>query len=1059
MRITRKQIYRWFSDSDYQKGVRYFNDQKVHTISYSEKDNEIAYQASVDGSMEEPYFVSLILRPRQLQGSCTCPWFSTNHACKHLVASLLMVADGDAADRQPKKTVSDRYASRVLFSYQQRVTALPAPKPAQLAHVQPRISVLEYGRDYPAISLMVGYDKLYVVRNVHEFLMAFEEKREVSYGKGLTLRHALEEFDPESQQLIELLANEFDDLSTFDSYSGYYSSSYSHRIKTSEIILTGRSFDQFFRLYCGQRLPSQRSKADHILKKEDPKVTLHLERKSDYAELSIPELENLHFFGYSRALYAVTDNAVLRCSREFQEQAFPMLKHSASPMTMALDDMAAFCSVVVPEIRKFVTIEDESDLLHSYLPDECVSCFYFDWEDDHLTGWLKFRYGEKEIPENTSVSVGIRRDIRSEQVAHQLMTQFLLYRESQKRYVLFDEEEIYDFLTDSISQLQSVGEVYLSERLQNKQVRPAPSTVGVSVSNGMLSLDIDTGEFPPAELEALYNSLLHRRKYHRLKDGRFLTLDGSSYETLAEMAHMTQLTPKELESGHVDLPLYRGLYLDSVLKQDEGLTINRDSQFRSMVRSFKTVSDSDYVVPESMRSILRPYQKTGFRWLKTLESSGFGGILADEMGLGKTIQVIAFLQTASRAVTGLPSLIVCPASLVLNWADECAKFGSDLGVTLIMGTAKERRALLKEHMDSTDLFVTSYDLLKRDIDLYTEHSFYCCVLDEGQYIKNQSTLASKAVKRINARQRFVLTGTPIENRLSELWNLFDFLMPGYLFAHSRFVEKLEKPIVRSGDEAAGQQLSKMVQPFLLRRLKKDVLKELPPKVEHVRKVQMADNERKTYLASVAAAKQDVLMENSGKLQILAALTRLRQICCDPHLCFENYEGEASKLDACVELCSGMTENGHQILLFSQFTSMLDRIRKRLDEENITTFTLQGSTPKEKRAELVRRFNNGEAQVFLISLKAGGTGLNLTAADVVIHYDPWWNIAAQNQATDRAHRIGQRACVQVYKLIAKDSIEEKILDLQEQKAALMEAVSGDGESIMSMSQEDLLALLE
>jgi SNF2 family DNA or RNA helicase len=284
-------------------------------------------------------------------------------------------------------------------------------------------------------------------------------------------------------------------------------------------------------------------------------------------------------------------------------------------------------------------------------------------------------------------------------------------------------------------------------------------------------------------------------------------------------------------------------------------------------------------------------------------------------------------------------------------------------------------------------------------------------------------------------------------------------MPGYLYTHNAFGEKLEKPVVKSKNPQAAEQLRRMVQPFMLRRLKKDVLKELPPKIEYLRHVPLSEEERKVYHAACLAARESVI-EGEGKMQILAALTRLRQICCDPALCYENYEGAGSKLDACLELCAGMVENGHQILLFSQFTGMLDRIRERLDDLHIHSFTLQGSTPKETRARLVREFNAGKASVFLISLKAGGTGLNLTAADVVIHYDPWWNMAAQNQATDRAHRIGQQAVVQVYKLIAKDTIEESILKLQNKKAELLETVSGNSDdSILSMSKEDLLALLD
>jgi SNF2 family DNA or RNA helicase len=282
-------------------------------------------------------------------------------------------------------------------------------------------------------------------------------------------------------------------------------------------------------------------------------------------------------------------------------------------------------------------------------------------------------------------------------------------------------------------------------------------------------------------------------------------------------------------------------------------------------------------------------------------------------------------------------------------------------------------------------------------------------------------------------------------------------MPGYLFTHNRFVEKLEKPIAKQGDALAKQQLGKLVHPFILRRLKQDVLKELPPKVEHIQRVPLSEEERKTYQAMVHALKGNL---DGSKLEILAALTRLRQICCDPGLCYENYTGETSKSDACLELCKTLTEEGHQILLFSQFTSMLDRLRQRLEEAEITCFTLQGSTPKDKRTQLVKQFNAGDAQVFLISLKAGGTGLNLTAADAVIHYDPWWNLAAQNQATDRAHRIGQRSSVHVYKLIAKDTIEEKIQVLQQRKGALMEILSdSDTQDPLNFSKEELLALLE
>ena len=357
--------------------------------------------------------------------------------------------------------------------------------------------------------------------------------------------------------------------------------------------------------------------------------------------------------------------------------------------------------------------------------------------------------------------------------------------------------------------------------------------------------------------------------------------------------------------------------------------------------------------------------------------------------------------------------------------------------------------------------VTSYDLLRRDEALYENQKFYACILDEAQSIKNHTTQKYKAVCGVNSRVRFALTGTPVENRLGELWSIFSFLMPGYLPPYKAFCARFEKPIVQEEDQTAVRRLNQLTGPFILRRMKADVLKELPPKTENIYRIELETEQRKLYLAAVVDAREKLrAAKPEDKMAVFAVLMRLREICCDPHLIADNWEGGSAKLDACVELVSSAVEGGHRILLFSQFTSMLDLLAKRLDAEGISHFTLQGSTPKPVRAELVRRFNEGEVSVFLISLRAGGTGLNLTAADIVIHYDPWWNVAAQNQATDRAYRIGQQNPVQVYKLIAQDTIEEKIVELQQAKQSLADTVTGTADgAILSMRPDELLQLLE
>ena len=1045
MKLDLTQVKSLFSNADYARGMEYFRQGCVLDMTAGEGENPVV-KCLVRGS--ETYSVRFQqMEYGYMRIGCSCPRFEEMGRCKHVAAAMIAYVEEPP---RPSAARSDRYAQALLQSYLQKSREQQPALPDIPARLVPQLHTVYRG--YPAFTFRVGREKLYVVKNLRDFLSNVNQRRTESYGKNLTLDHSMEQFDDRSQAMIELLMNEY---SQFRSMSGSFYSRYESGDEKNRITLTGDSFDRWFDLL--EREPLEAEWGNNLrLLREDPQVGIRVEKQGDSVLLEIKTPCHYRFFGSRKNLYALSENTLQRCSPAFRDKVYPLLEQGQESMRLALKDLPTFCGCVLPEIGELVEIEDREGLLQEYLPEECATGFYFDMEEETLRLKIVFRYGELTFTpaDRPSEKDGVRRDMKAESAAILLAQRY--FQRQGGSFTLTGEEEAYDFLTGPLDSFRQYGEVYLSDRLQSRRIQPTAASVGLSVSDGLLTLTLDTGGFPKEELSALYQSLLLRRKYHRLTDGRYLELNGSGYEKMAEMAQMLQLSRKELAKGTITLPAYRGLYLDGIFSGSDGIQVSRDSRFREMIRNFKALSESDYALPEGMETILRPYQKTGFQWLKTLESYGFGGILADEMGLGKTLQVIAFLATVPRKTTGKSSLVVCPASLIYNWGEELTKFAPQLSYRLILGTAAERKAL--RDCADMDVWVTSYELLRQDIGDYSRQEFYCCVLDEAQHIKNAATLTSKAVKQINCRQRFVLTGTPVENRLSELWNLFDFLMSGYLYTHTAFREKLEKPIVKSKNPEASAQLRRLVKPFLLRRRKSEVLKELPPKEEYIRRISLSEEERKTYCACVQATVEKLDGEQ-GKLQILAALIRLRQICCDPNLCFENYEGETSKLDACMELCQAMVENGHQILLFSQFTSMLDRIRARLDEAGISSFTLQGSTTKEKRAKLVKAFNAGEASVFLISLKAGGTGLNLTAADIVIHFDPWWNQAAQDQATDRAHRIGQQAHVQVYKLIAKDTIEEKILELQEKKAALMDTISGaeDG-GILNMSKEDLLALL-
>ncbi len=482
----------------------------------------------------------------------------------------------------------------------------------------------------------------------------------------------------------------------------------------------------------------------------------------------------------------------------------------------------------------------------------------------------------------------------------------------------------------------------------------------------------------------------------------------------------------------------------------------------------KTIEDSDYEVPESLRSVMRSYQKNGFLWLKTLRENGFGGILADDMGLGKTLQVISLLLVEQQEWEAgekekRRSLIVCPASLVYNWQKEVTRFAPGLSTVLVTGPAAEREQIIKRSREG-EILITSYDLLKRDADVYREMIFAVQVIDEAQYIKNPGTQAAKGVKKITAEFKLALTGTPIENRLSELWSIFDYLMPGFLYTYARFRKEIEIPVTVNGDSDKMERLHRMIRPFILRRLKGDVLTDLPEKLEENIYAKLEGEQLALYNAHVQKLRSELDGKSerefsTDKIQILAELTKLRQICCDPALLFDGYKGESAKTQMCLDLIANAAGSGHKVLLFSQFTSMLERLAEQLGRAGITYYMLTGSVGKEKRMQMVESFQTDDVPVFCISLKAGGTGLNLTAADIVIHYDPWWNVAVQNQATDRAHRIGQKHVVTVYKLVSEGTIEEKIVDIQNRKKQLAEQVlEGEGMDSVSFSREEIMELL-
>jgi SNF2 family DNA or RNA helicase len=476
-----------------------------------------------------------------------------------------------------------------------------------------------------------------------------------------------------------------------------------------------------------------------------------------------------------------------------------------------------------------------------------------------------------------------------------------------------------------------------------------------------------------------------------------------------------------------------------------------------------TPERSSAIETTEISSILRDYQKAGLNWLGTIYKYSFGGVLADDMGLGKTIQILSLLLSVGNS----KSIVVCPSTLLLNWQNEIIKFAPSLKALIVSGN-KGARIKKIETVAEYDLVITSYDTLKRDIDLYEQIPFDCCILDEAQHIKNVSTQIKKVVGQLKSRCRFALTGTPIENNLSELWSIFDFVMPRYLNTYAWFKRTYSDEIEKCGNHALSVKLEKIVSPFILRRLKTGVLKELPSKTEHIIEIPLTGKQRIVYehreeysravIAAIDANEEESF--NKEKFQILMSLfVRLRQLCCHPPLFLNDYEGNSGKLLYCITLIEDLLTKGHRIALFSQFAEMLAVIEQHLVSKEIEYFKLTGKTKKEERVQMVEDFNNSTVPVFLLSLKAGGTGLNLTGADVVIHYDPWWNMSVENQATDRTYRIGQRKPVTVYKLVMQNTIEEKIIEIQQRKIDLADSIIKKNDGIINkMTRAEILGLL-
>lgn len=1099
--ITNSFIRSLTIDKTYRKGMQIFLEKDrilEFKMEADESDPDCKHiDALVRGSDRRYYDVSLTYNEdtdELTDEFCECPAFSNyDGICKHCVAVLREYMnhqqgttrlaskvrqtswDGGRSNQTTYKPQTTYEIKKLLNMQIQKKTAPILQKEAfGRVRLEPSFKMVRDNMETKIhAAFKIGVDHMYVLKDVSEFAANMEGAKNFAYGKRLQFIHSLESFDQNSQPLAEFLVEWIEDREQKDRHDSdlYFSRTIP---KVRELLLSGAEFEELLDILDGRvfELESNDSAAkEWQVCQRVPEMELYITGKEGGIEVATDS--NPLVRGQDNYLY-FADGEVFKLPIEDVKPIDGLLscmeKKINNPFFVAEEDIPIFCRELYPTLKEQFLCHIENFVEEEYGIAEAEFKIYLDApEKDIVTGKIEAVYGDKKYNVYDRQTDYESRDFVKEIETAALITPYFeRVDESRKELIISRNEDIiYELLTQGIDEMQELGEVYVSESLKGVNVRTTPTvSIGISLSGDLLELSLTAGDISREDLIDILGKYSKKKKFYRLKNGDFVQIEDDGITTLAELRTGLNLTAKQLKQETVLLPKYRALYLDHELREKTSLSIERSRNFRALIRDMKTVEDNDFEVPSSLSKILREYQKKGFLWLKTLAHNGFGGILADDMGLGKTLQVIAFLlseQEVKGAAESHASLIICPASLVYNWESEIQRFAPQLSTRLIIGSVSERQALIEE-IKPGEVCITSYELLKRDIKLYQEITFGCQVIDEAQYIKNHNTQAAKSVKAVHAGFRVALTGTPVENRLSELWSIFDYLMSGFLYSYERFRKEVENPIVQGQDEAAMERLRRMTHPFILRRLKKDVLKDLPDKIEKNMFTRLDGEQQKLYDAHV---KQLQLFLDgtsdeefsSSRIQILSQLTRLRQICCDPALVYENYQGISGKTQMCIELINNAVSAGHKILLFSQFTTMLSDLEARLEQEGISYYILTGATSKEKRSRLVKAFNEDDTSVFLISLKAGGTGLNLTAADMVIHFDPWWNLAVQNQATDRAHRIGQKNVVTVYKLIAQDTIEDKILELQERKKNLADQIlTGKGMDSVDFNREELMELL-
>jgi superfamily II DNA or RNA helicase len=1032
--------------------MAYYQQNKVSDVSFDMNNN--LWTAMVHGTAN--YFVELNMDSFDegyIGTYCECPAYESYGSCKHIAAVLISIANNKPG----------RSASFSKFDYQKTNRFMRALSDAQAASDRNYINrkmplKIEYycKWDYSkqlSIELKAGEKRCFVVKNANEFVANVIRGREQHFTKTFTynpeFHYLLQEDLLIFEQLYSIIKNE--QIYTDLSFSRYQGGTNNNRAVTIPPLAAKPLLEKLIERDFTVESGSKSYQSIHIEKERLP-FNFNLS-KNDEEELVLKMKEmpgEVYFDKYDLLFY---DGTFYFPAKE-QIPILNQISGFGTDLSLPIEKNQAdtFLSEALPTLKKIGEVQVAEAVAEEIIQLPLSAKLFLELKEDWIIGQLEYHYGSHKIdPFNgrEEHDAFIIRDVEKEHLIMQLI-EYANFRYNGKELYIeaYEDEDIYNFLYHILPQLDEEVELFLTSEVRNfiVETEPKPNTsVSLESSANLLEIGFSIDGVNDEEVNRILNAIIEKKRYYRLESGALLSLEGEEFSSMKQLFDDMEIGKTDLQDGNISVPVYRGTQVDELIETNK----NYDPAFSKLLHQLKAPEEQIYPLPDSLQANLRNYQHTGYQWFKSLSNYHLGGILADDMGLGKTLQSIAYIASERG---GYPHLIVAPSSVVYNWKNECEKFAPNLQTAILTGTPAERHKKM-ELSKEMDVWITSYATLRQDVEQYKELTFQTMILDEAQYIKNYATKTSKAIRQMKAGRRFALSGTPIENSIDELWAIFQVILPGLL------------PNQRNFKQLSNEKIARMTKPFILRRLKQDVLKELPEKIESVHVSELTKEQKDLYIgyhrklqAEAAASMKESGFQQS-RMKILAGLTRLRQICCHPSLFIENYEGQSGKLEQLMETVRTAVENGKRMLIFSQFTSMHEIIMGQLEQEGISYFYLHGQTPSKERVEMSERFNHGENDVFLISLKAGGTGLNLTGADTVILYDLWWNPAVEDQATGRAHRFGQKNVVQVIRLITEGTIEEKIYELQQKKRELIDQVIQPGETMLSsLSEEDVRELL-